>query len=166
MQFAANLCKQTKKFVSPFLLGIFLCPRLTRARTWSPCPTRPLRRPCAATRPSGWSQKLFSQGLAMVRWRPRSRAHGDASTPCTPHPTNPHVYIFFFFIVAFEFPQINYKKYGGKPYTYTYGLGLNHFVPDRVTINKLVRHIFSMSFQFKDKKRVFLRCGGFVFSHL
>lgn len=76
-----------------------------------------------------------------------------------------YIYIFFF-IVAFEFPQINYKKYGGKPYTYTYGLGLNHFVPDRVTINKLVRHIFSMSFQFKDKKRVFLRCGGFVFSHL
>uniref|UniRef100_A0A8C2TRJ4 Retinoid isomerohydrolase n=1 Tax=Coturnix japonica TaxID=93934 RepID=A0A8C2TRJ4_COTJA len=33
---------------------------------------------------------------------------------------------------AFEFPQINYKKYGGKPYTYTYGLGLNHFVPDRL----------------------------------
>ncbi|CAN8217140.1 unnamed protein product [Coccothraustes coccothraustes] len=33
---------------------------------------------------------------------------------------------------AFEFPQINYRKYGGKPYTYTYGLGLNHFVPDRL----------------------------------
>ncbi|KAK1339911.1 hypothetical protein QTO34_018472 [Cnephaeus nilssonii] len=33
---------------------------------------------------------------------------------------------------AFEFPQINYQKYGGKPYTYTYGLGLNHFVPDRL----------------------------------
>ncbi|XP_038268471.1 retinoid isomerohydrolase [Dermochelys coriacea] len=33
---------------------------------------------------------------------------------------------------AFEFPQINYKKYAGKPYTYTYGLGLNHFVPDRL----------------------------------
>ncbi|KGL77041.1 Retinoid isomerohydrolase, partial [Tinamus guttatus] len=33
---------------------------------------------------------------------------------------------------AFEFPQINYKKYGGKPYTYSYGLGLNHFVPDRL----------------------------------
>ncbi|XP_027746856.1 retinoid isomerohydrolase isoform X5 [Empidonax traillii] len=33
---------------------------------------------------------------------------------------------------AFEFPQINYKKYSGKPYTYTYGLGLNHFVPDRL----------------------------------
>ncbi|KAJ8791180.1 hypothetical protein J1605_020743 [Eschrichtius robustus] len=32
---------------------------------------------------------------------------------------------------AFEFPQINYQKYGGKPYTYAYGLGLNHFVPDR-----------------------------------
>lgn len=46
---------------------------------------------------------------------------------------------------AFEFPQINYKKYGGKPYTYTYGLGLNHFVPDRVTIREGVRHIFLMS---------------------
>ncbi|KFQ79873.1 Retinoid isomerohydrolase, partial [Phaethon lepturus] len=33
---------------------------------------------------------------------------------------------------AFEFPHINYKKYCGKPYTYAYGLGLNHFVPDRL----------------------------------
>ncbi|XP_043855746.1 retinoid isomerohydrolase isoform X5 [Dromiciops gliroides] len=33
---------------------------------------------------------------------------------------------------AFEFPQINYQKYGGKPYMYAYGLGLNHFVPDRL----------------------------------
>lgn len=33
---------------------------------------------------------------------------------------------------AFEFPQINYQKCGGKPYTYAYGLGLNHFVPDKV----------------------------------
>lgn len=41
-----------------------------------------------------------------------------------------------FSLVAFEFPQINYRKYGGKPYTYTYGLGLNHFVPDRVTISQ------------------------------
>lgn len=37
-----------------------------------------------------------------------------------------------FFFAAFEFPQINYKKYGGKNYTYAYGLGLNHFIPDRV----------------------------------
>lgn len=36
------------------------------------------------------------------------------------------------YFAAFEFPQINYQKYGGKPYTYAYGLGLNHFVPDRV----------------------------------
>uniref|UniRef100_H2ZXX9 Retinoid isomerohydrolase n=1 Tax=Latimeria chalumnae TaxID=7897 RepID=H2ZXX9_LATCH len=33
---------------------------------------------------------------------------------------------------AFEFPQINYNKYSGKDYTYAYGLGLNHFVPDRI----------------------------------
>ncbi|KAH0618514.1 hypothetical protein JD844_017794 [Phrynosoma platyrhinos] len=33
---------------------------------------------------------------------------------------------------AFEFPQINYTKYSGKPYTFAYGLGLNHFVPDRL----------------------------------
>nr|XP_021484916.1 retinoid isomerohydrolase [Meriones unguiculatus] len=33
---------------------------------------------------------------------------------------------------AFEFPQINYQKCGGKPYTYAYGLGLNHFVPDKL----------------------------------
>ncbi|XP_043941540.1 retinoid isomerohydrolase isoform X2 [Protopterus annectens] len=33
---------------------------------------------------------------------------------------------------AFEFPQINYKKCNGKDYTYVYGLGLNHFVPDRI----------------------------------
>uniref|UniRef100_A0A8C5G054 Retinoid isomerohydrolase n=1 Tax=Gouania willdenowi TaxID=441366 RepID=A0A8C5G054_GOUWI len=33
---------------------------------------------------------------------------------------------------AFEFPQINYARYAGKNYTYTYGLGLNHFIPDRI----------------------------------
>ncbi|KAJ0012258.1 hypothetical protein NQD34_013233 [Periophthalmus magnuspinnatus] len=33
---------------------------------------------------------------------------------------------------AFEFPQINYEKFAGKNYTYAYGLGLNHFVPDRI----------------------------------
>jgi len=35
---------------------------------------------------------------------------------------------------AFEFPQINYKMNNAKNYTYAYGLGLNHFVPDRVGI--------------------------------
>ncbi|KAG9350879.1 hypothetical protein JZ751_024768 [Albula glossodonta] len=33
---------------------------------------------------------------------------------------------------AFEFPQINYSKFCGKNYTYAYGLGLNHFIPDRI----------------------------------
>uniref|UniRef100_A0A7N8XXG0 Retinal Mueller cells isomerohydrolase-like n=1 Tax=Mastacembelus armatus TaxID=205130 RepID=A0A7N8XXG0_9TELE len=33
---------------------------------------------------------------------------------------------------AFEFPQINYSQYGGKKYSYAYGLGLNHFIPDRI----------------------------------
>ncbi|XP_030640344.1 retinal Mueller cells isomerohydrolase [Chanos chanos] len=33
---------------------------------------------------------------------------------------------------AFEFPQINYGKFCGKDYTFTYGLGLNHFIPDRI----------------------------------
>lgn len=33
---------------------------------------------------------------------------------------------------AFEFPQINYSKYRGKKYSFAYGLGLNHFIPDRV----------------------------------
>ncbi|KAJ8376448.1 hypothetical protein SKAU_G00070280 [Synaphobranchus kaupii] len=33
---------------------------------------------------------------------------------------------------AFEFPQINYRKFSGKNYTYAYGLGLNHFIPDRI----------------------------------
>uniref|UniRef100_A0AAR2KGL1 Retinoid isomerohydrolase RPE65 b n=1 Tax=Pygocentrus nattereri TaxID=42514 RepID=A0AAR2KGL1_PYGNA len=33
---------------------------------------------------------------------------------------------------AFEFPQINYSKYSGKDYTFAYGLGLNHFIPDRI----------------------------------
>uniref|UniRef100_A0A8D3C881 Retinoid isomerohydrolase n=1 Tax=Scophthalmus maximus TaxID=52904 RepID=A0A8D3C881_SCOMX len=33
---------------------------------------------------------------------------------------------------AFEFPQINYSRFAGKNYTYTYGLGLNHFIPDRI----------------------------------
>lgn len=79
------------------LLGIFLCPRPTRARTWSRCPTRQPRPPCAATRPSGWSQKLFSRGRATVRRRPRSTASGNASTPCSPRPANPHCVYFFFY---------------------------------------------------------------------
>lgn len=33
---------------------------------------------------------------------------------------------------AFEFPQINYDRCSGKNYTYAYGLGLNHFIPDRI----------------------------------
>ncbi|XP_028857046.1 retinal Mueller cells isomerohydrolase-like isoform X1 [Denticeps clupeoides] len=33
---------------------------------------------------------------------------------------------------AFEFPQINYSKHCGKDYTYVYGLGLNHFIPDKI----------------------------------
>uniref|UniRef100_A0A1A7WSJ8 Retinal pigment epithelium-specific protein 65kDa n=1 Tax=Iconisemion striatum TaxID=60296 RepID=A0A1A7WSJ8_9TELE len=33
---------------------------------------------------------------------------------------------------AFEFPQINYSQYCGKKYSFTYGLGLNHFIPDRI----------------------------------
>ncbi|XP_036433952.1 retinal Mueller cells isomerohydrolase [Colossoma macropomum] len=33
---------------------------------------------------------------------------------------------------AFEFPQINYSKHSGKDYTFAYGLGLNHFIPDRI----------------------------------
>ncbi|XP_076132441.1 retinal Mueller cells isomerohydrolase isoform X1 [Alosa pseudoharengus] len=33
---------------------------------------------------------------------------------------------------AFEFPQINYSAHGGRDYTYAYGLGLNHFIPDRI----------------------------------
>uniref|UniRef100_A0A8C7Q7T6 Retinoid isomerohydrolase RPE65 n=1 Tax=Oncorhynchus mykiss TaxID=8022 RepID=A0A8C7Q7T6_ONCMY len=33
---------------------------------------------------------------------------------------------------AFEFPQINYSKFSGKNYSYAYGLGLNHFIPDRI----------------------------------
>ena len=37
-----------------------------------------------------------------------------------------------FLSAAFEFPQINYSLCGGKKYTYAYGLGLNHFIPDRV----------------------------------
>uniref|UniRef100_A0A8C5BTQ3 Retinal Mueller cells isomerohydrolase-like n=1 Tax=Gadus morhua TaxID=8049 RepID=A0A8C5BTQ3_GADMO len=33
---------------------------------------------------------------------------------------------------AFEFPQINYSRCSGKNYRYVYGLGLNHFIPDRI----------------------------------
>lgn len=33
---------------------------------------------------------------------------------------------------AFEFPQINYSRCRGKKYSFAYGLGLNHFIPDRV----------------------------------
>ncbi|RXM28794.1 Retinoid isomerohydrolase [Acipenser ruthenus] len=36
------------------------------------------------------------------------------------------------FNVTFEFPQINYKKFSMKKYTYAYALGLNHFIPDRI----------------------------------
>lgn len=41
-------------------------------------------------------------------------------------------------LTAFEFPQINYHAHGGRDYTYAYGLGLNHFIPDRVSA--LVHH--------------------------
>ncbi|KAF7651197.1 hypothetical protein LDENG_00114300 [Lucifuga dentata] len=33
---------------------------------------------------------------------------------------------------AFEFPQINYARCCGKKYSFAYGLGLNHFIPDRI----------------------------------
>lgn len=66
IQFPAR-CFLTQRNVSSFLLDIFACSRPTRARTWSPCPTPQPQRPCAATRPSGWSQKLFSQAHATVR---------------------------------------------------------------------------------------------------
>ncbi|XP_003977539.1 retinal Mueller cells isomerohydrolase [Takifugu rubripes] len=33
---------------------------------------------------------------------------------------------------AFEFPQINYSEYSGKMYRFAFGLGLNHFIPDRI----------------------------------
>uniref|UniRef100_A0AAV2KRC8 Uncharacterized protein n=1 Tax=Knipowitschia caucasica TaxID=637954 RepID=A0AAV2KRC8_KNICA len=33
---------------------------------------------------------------------------------------------------AFEFPQINYPRCSGQKYSFAYGLGLNHFVPDRI----------------------------------
>ncbi|KAI3368489.1 hypothetical protein L3Q82_025505, partial [Scortum barcoo] len=33
---------------------------------------------------------------------------------------------------AFEFPQINYSLCRGKKYSFAYGLGLNHFIPDRI----------------------------------
>nr|XP_057929800.1 retinal Mueller cells isomerohydrolase-like isoform X1 [Doryrhamphus excisus] len=33
---------------------------------------------------------------------------------------------------AFEFPQINYSQCRGKKYSFTYGLGLNHFIPDKI----------------------------------
>nr|AFZ78092.1 retinoid isomerohydrolase [Petromyzon marinus] len=33
---------------------------------------------------------------------------------------------------AFEFPRINYEKNNGRDYTFAYGLGLNHFVPDKI----------------------------------
>ncbi|XP_027146349.1 retinal Mueller cells isomerohydrolase [Larimichthys crocea] len=33
---------------------------------------------------------------------------------------------------AFEFPQINYSRCCGKKYSFAYGLGLNHFIPDRI----------------------------------
>uniref|UniRef100_A0A7N6AFJ9 Retinoid isomerohydrolase RPE65 n=1 Tax=Anabas testudineus TaxID=64144 RepID=A0A7N6AFJ9_ANATE len=33
---------------------------------------------------------------------------------------------------AFEFPQINYSQYRGKKYSFAYGLGLTHFIPDRI----------------------------------
>ncbi|KAM3875671.1 retinal Mueller cells isomerohydrolase-like [Diretmus argenteus] len=33
---------------------------------------------------------------------------------------------------AFEFPQINYSRCCGKNYHFAYGLGLNHFIPDRI----------------------------------
>lgn len=37
-------------------------------------------------------------------------------------------------VSAFEFPQIHYTRCRGKKYCFAYGLGLNHFIPDRVPI--------------------------------
>ncbi|XP_062250758.1 retinal Mueller cells isomerohydrolase-like [Platichthys flesus] len=34
--------------------------------------------------------------------------------------------------LGFEFPQINYSLCRGKKYSFAYGLGLNHFIPDRI----------------------------------
>lgn len=36
-------------------------------------------------------------------------------------------------VSAFEFPQVHYSRCRGKKYSFAYGLGLNHFIPDRVT---------------------------------
>lgn len=54
---------------------------------------------------------------------------------------------------AFEFPQINYAQCRGKKYSFTYGLGLNHFIPDRVghcEDVKLVRSAFMCCFRVSD----------------
>lgn len=37
-------------------------------------------------------------------------------------------------VSAFEFPQIHYTRCRGKKYSFAYGLGLNHFIPDRVPV--------------------------------
>lgn len=54
---------------------------------------------------------------------------------------------------AFEFPQINYEKFAGKNYTYAYGLGLNHFIPDRVRQAQ-----FSHQFKLNISSILFLSC--------
>lgn len=40
---------------------------------------------------------------------------------------------------AFEFPQNNYHNFCGKDYTYAYGLGLNHIIPDRMNTGNRVQ---------------------------
>lgn len=71
------------------------------------------------------------------------------------HEERAHFLTTLFLFVAFEFPQINYEKFAGKNYTYAYGLGLNHFIPDRVNevyfnsnYTQFVRQTFSESLLF------------------
>lgn len=79
----------------------------------------------------GWNRKYFSQGhgkVILLFCRVTSSVKNVFEIICVS--CIKHI----FYVTAFEFPQINYKKFNGKDYTFAYGLGLNHFVPDKVKL--------------------------------
>lgn len=105
--------------------------RRSRGRTLSACRTPQPQQRCMLMGRSGWSLRCCSLDLAKVPTHTSKFIHlvkvFNRCWECLNHVT------IFMLFVAFEFPQINYKRYGGKNYTYAYGLGLNHFIPDRVS---------------------------------
>uniref|UniRef100_A0A8C6TAB5 Retinoid isomerohydrolase RPE65 b n=1 Tax=Neogobius melanostomus TaxID=47308 RepID=A0A8C6TAB5_9GOBI len=58
---------------------------------------------------------------------------------------------------AFEFPQINYTQCCGKKYSFAYGLGLNHFIPDRVLRRTVIPQSQCLWPPLKQNRRMMVR---------